>query len=63
MSDAIVQERPSLRDLVGTFRRFGPYGTAYEVLEIHDERATIRVVGSGETLEYPLEKLLADPIA
>ena len=63
MSEIIVQDRASPQDLIGSFRRFGPHGTAYEILNVQGERATIRVVESGETLEYPVKKLLLDPVA
>lgn len=48
--------------LVGTFRRFGDEGPVYEVVAIADGRraAVIRVVESGEELEYPLEKVADD---
>jgi hypothetical protein len=48
--------------LVGTFRRFGGEGPVYEVVAIAKGRhaAVIRVVESGEELEYPLEKVADD---
>ena len=47
--------------LVGTFRRFGSGGPVYEVLAIrNDGTALIRVVESGEELDYPIAKILDD---
>ena len=50
--------------LVGSFRRFGELGPAYQVLSIdgHDT-ATIIVLESEEKLQYPIAKILADPEA
>jgi hypothetical protein len=53
--------------LVGSIRRFGLEGPAYQVLgvapAISDARARmrIRVLESGEELDYPVEDLVADP--
>lgn len=52
------------RHLVGTFRRFGELGPAYEVIALVDEQTvTIRVVESGEELDYTLAELADDPAA
>jgi hypothetical protein len=49
------------KGLLGAFRRFQSGGPVYEVVAIKDERtATIRVVESGEELEYPIDKVLDD---
>jgi Family of unknown function (DUF5397) len=54
-------------DLIGTCRRFGAYGPAYEILEeglSFDEgvkRMKIRVIETGESLDYPLSEILDDP--
>lgn len=55
--------------LVGTFRTFGRAGPVYEILQVN-EPATgphvavkIRVVESGEQLDYPLSDALDDPLA
>jgi hypothetical protein len=51
-------------DLVGTFRTFGSEGPAYEVtatagpIKVH-----VRVLESGEELDYPVERALTDPEA
>ncbi len=55
--------------LEGNFRTFGEDGPLYEVLG-HASRSSegedliaIRVLDSGETLNYRLDRLLADPEA
>ena len=55
--------------IVGTFRSFGNVGPVYEILQIN-EPATgpqvtlrIRVVESGEQLDYCLSDALDDPLA
>ena len=64
MAKSAVRERSVYEDLVGQFRRFGEHGVVYEVLKVEDEtHATIRVVESGETLKYPIPKILAEPSA
>jgi hypothetical protein len=53
--------------LVGSIRRFGLEGPPYQVLGIAtgsaDARARmrVRVLESGEELDYPVEDLIADP--
>jgi hypothetical protein len=55
-------QTPTPPSLVGHVRRFGPYGTLYEVVKIlDDERALIRVIDTGEETPYLLDKILADP--
>ena len=50
--------------VAGQFRRFGEAGPAYEILRLTGaDHAAIRVVYSGEQLDYRLDRLLADPIA
>jgi hypothetical protein len=50
--------------LVGQFRRFGDDGPAYEIVRITNEReAFIRVVYSGEELNYRISEILMHPIA
>jgi hypothetical protein len=64
MTKVVEREKQADYDLVGSIRRFGPHGVAYEVIKVDDDRfATIRVIDSGETLEYPIQKALADPAA
>ena len=49
--------------LIGTWRRFGPYGPRYEILSIDGAReATIRVHTSGEITKYAIADILADPV-
>lgn len=54
--------------LVGTFRRFGLFGPAYEVLATGtvgrsgEPRMRVRLLASGEELDYPVEHVVADPI-
>ncbi|MBX3477631.1 MAG: DUF5397 family protein [Brevundimonas sp.] len=45
------------------FRRFGLDGPVYEVERIEGALAFIRVIESGETLEYPVDRLEQDPAA
>lgn len=58
-----------LDEIVGTFRSFGPVGPVYEVLSVSDAAqgadftARIRVVTTGEALDYPVSDILADPVA
>ena len=58
-----------LSDIVGSFRTFGPRGPVYEVLGLTGEATgsnvmlAIRVVTSGETLDYPLADAMSDPLA
>jgi hypothetical protein len=53
--------------LVGTWRRFGRTGPIYEVVSTGqpvldgDRMMRIRVVETGEELEYSLDQLLDDP--
>ena len=63
MAKSAVREKPAHHDLVGKFRRFGEYGVVYQILKIEDDDAfaTIRVVESGETLKYPIRKILVEP--
>jgi hypothetical protein len=64
MANVIERKKQADQDLVGSFKRFGPYGVAYEIIKVDDDRlATVRVIESGETLEYPIRKILADPAA
>jgi hypothetical protein len=54
--------------LVGTWRHFGTFGPAYEIVEAGTEIAAgdrtmrIRVVGTGEELDYRLAEILEDPV-
>ena len=51
-------------DLVHSFRTFGEYGPLYEVVsKVNESEVHIRVVESGEELDYSVEKALEDPEA
>jgi hypothetical protein len=52
----------------GRWRRFGLYGPVYEIIE-HNPRPSergpvvrVRVVETGEELDYRLESLIGDPL-
>jgi hypothetical protein len=52
---------------VGTIKRFGESGPMYEVLGTapsgrKGEMVAVRVIPVGETLDYPLADMLADPL-
>ena len=55
------------RSLIGTWRRFGLAGPVYEIiaegkrLPAGDETLRIRVIETGEELEYKLADILDDP--
>jgi len=56
-------------DLTGTWRRFGEVGPVYEIIGIRgtapDGAALmrVRVVETGEEIDYPLRDVLTDPHA
>ncbi len=58
-----------LADLIGSFRRFGERGPVYQIVSAAEGlvgtnvELRIRVVESGEELDYPLRDILNDPIA
>jgi hypothetical protein len=58
---------PDPRTLVGTFRRFGPFGPPYEIIGIGAEEPRgdrwmrIRVLESGELIDYKFSDILDDP--
>ena len=53
--------------LVGTWRRFGPVGPVYEIVEAGrrlpdgDRMMRVRVIESGEEVDYRLADILDDP--
>lgn len=52
----------TISELVGTFRSFGSFGPVYEVIGGGREGSLrIRVVETGEELDYPLKECLSDP--
>lgn len=58
---------PTPQALIGTWRRFGPLGPVYEIVSAGDRLTggdcamRIRVVESGEELDYRLSEILDDP--
>ena len=50
--------------LVGQVRRFGPFGPAYEVVDVKPSGdLVIHVFDNGEQLDYSVAEFLADPVA
>jgi hypothetical protein len=53
--------------LIGSVRRFGPFGPLYEVIGLGralpdgDHAMRVRVVETGEELDYRWSEILADP--
>ncbi len=53
--------------LVGTWRRFGPVGPVYEILGVGnalpdgDQMMRVRVIESGEEVDYKLTDIFDDP--
>jgi hypothetical protein len=57
----------SLAIPVGVIKSFGEYGPMYEVLGPaprgpKGEMVSVRVIHGGETLSYPMQDMLADPL-
>jgi hypothetical protein len=56
------------QDIVGSVRTFGEYGPMYQVTGVAptspagDPMVSILVIESGETLDYELEAVMADPV-
>ena len=69
MSEVRAEHLSGPRNLVGTFRRFGPAGPVYEVvgviqdLEDGDTLMKVTLVESGEEAEYRYSNILDDPKA
>ncbi len=61
------RQLPQPANLVGTWRRFGSVGPVYEIIGTGDElpggdrRMRVRVVETGEELDYRLAEILDDP--
>jgi hypothetical protein len=59
---------PEPKALVGTWRRFGPVGPVYEIIAAGkelpegDQMMRIRVVESGEEVDYRFTDILDDPL-
>jgi hypothetical protein len=55
------------QSLIGTWRRFGLVGPVYEIIGLgkdlpdHERRMRVRVVETGEELDYRLADILDDP--
>jgi hypothetical protein len=48
--------------LVGTFRTFGEYGPAYQVVgTFNGQKVHVVVLQTGEELDYPTEQAVKDP--
>jgi hypothetical protein len=58
---------PEPPKLVGSFRRFGPVGPVYRIIASGAEKddgdvvMRVRVVESGEELDYPFSSIIQDP--
>ena len=56
-----------MSNLVGTVRRFGLVGPAYEIIGVGlasangDPQMRIHLLESGETIDYPVSAILTDP--
>ena len=51
-------------DLVGSFRSLGDYGPVYQVVgTVNGRHLHVRVVQTGEELDYPVDQALEDPEA
>jgi hypothetical protein len=67
MTAELRRPRPPPKTLIGIYRRFGTLGPVYEILAAGTPRPDgaptlrIRVLESGEALEYPLAAILDDP--
>lgn len=67
MSESDVLTPTPAKNLVGTWRRFGEVGPVYEVVGVGptlpsgDRTMHVRVLETGEELDYRLHDLLDDP--
>lgn len=63
----MMQPQTQPQSLIGTWRRFGSMGPAYEVIAIGDELPNgdrfvkIRLAETGEEVNYTLNRLIDDP--
>lgn len=62
---AYSENHASAHTMIGSFRRFGAYGPAYEIIGAAEDEQwlDVRVVDTGESLHYPRRDALADPEA
>ena len=57
---------PEPKALIGTFRRFGPFGPAYEIIGVGSEEDAgdrwlrVRVLESGEVVNYRFSDIVHD---
>ncbi len=63
-----AQPQPEMSPWTGTLKTFGSAGPMYEVIgpattPNGHAMVSIRVFGTGEVLDYPLDDLMADPEA
>ena len=66
MMDAMLAnaEQNPETSLLGSFRTFGEFGPVYECLKIvAADMLRVRVLDSGEEIDYPVQSALEDPIA
>ncbi len=69
MNDAALPTRLGPQALIGTWRRFGPVGPVYEVVDLGptlpngETLVRVRVLETAEELDYRLTALLSDPPA
>ncbi len=67
MLDAKPAALPEPRSLIGSWRRFGAVGPVYEIVGVTEPKAAdrprmrVRVLETGEELDYPLAEILDDP--
>ena len=67
MNDGAHIAIPTVENLIGTWRRFGPVGPVYEVIGAGDAQRDggrlmrIRVLETREEIEYRLVHILGDP--
>jgi hypothetical protein len=66
MTDIAATVFANAETLIGTWRRFGKAGPVYEIIGpaqpgTAGETMRIRVVESGEEVDYPLHQLRSDP--
>ena len=60
----MLESPPDEAQLVGRFRSFGEYGPVYQIVgAVNGAKVHVRVVQTGEELDYPVEQALADPEA
>jgi hypothetical protein len=67
MPQAYTGSLPQPSSLIGTWRRFGAQGPVYEILTAGkelgggDQLMRVRVVETGEEVDYRLAEILEDP--